>query len=201
MTSPARGRVVFLLAAALSCAFPATAACAGDAASGNAPALPGAAPASAEARNLDEWLAYVAGETITRRMILRDLDERGPDENEASYERRVRDRLAGRVVSGVMLWKARQMGIEVPSDLVEEQVVLAGKQQVARAKERGVDATFEQLLARRGQSLEEFRDLVKREITIQQYWAILLRGVQGKRPAFDPEPSPGESLRLYRDHR
>jgi hypothetical protein len=161
---------------------------------------PYAPPASATS-NLDQWLANVAGETVTRRMLVRAMDERGPDESEASYERKIQERLIGRVISGVLLWKAKQMGLDLRAAVVDEEVARAGRIEVENARKRGVNLTFPQILARRGQSLEEYTDLLRREMLVQEYWLILVRGIPGKRAQIDIEPSPSETLALYQKHR
>src|SRR5262245_38318253 len=61
-------------------------ACAGDASA--PPVAVGASAGVAEPKNLDEWLGYVAGEQLTRRMIVRQIGARSEGQSELEYERR-----------------------------------------------------------------------------------------------------------------
>lgn len=161
-------------------------------------AAPGAGSSS---RVLDAWLANVCGETITRRMIVREIGEAEPEEPEASYERRVRDRLVMRTINGVMAWKAKLFGLDPRPSVVDEIVAKEADAAVRAARERDPDITFEALLRKRGQSLDEFKAALSREIVVQNYWQILVNGTPGKRAQVDVEPAPAECRRLYENHR
>ncbi|MCC7138446.1 MAG: hypothetical protein IT460_08490 [Planctomycetes bacterium] len=161
---------------------------------------PGSSPPGATT-NLDEWLAYVAGEQVTRRMLVRQIGERAEGQSEGEYEARLRDVLLKRVLTGAMVWKARLFGLEAKPDVVDEEVAEAAKAEEKEARDRGTPIPFSEILRRRGQSLEEFKDLLARELLVRNYWVILMRGVPGKRAQVDVEPGPDETLRLYRDHR
>src|SRR5262245_27493424 len=166
-----------------------------------ATATPTATTSTDSGKNLDEWLAYVAGETITRRMIVRQIGERVEGQTEADQERSIYSALLRRVHVGCMVWKARQFGLDLRPDVLDEQVATAAKAEVEQAKDRGLDLTFEQILARRGQSLDEFKELLARQILVENYWMILIRGIPGKKPQLDPEPSPKDCKTLYDAHR
>jgi hypothetical protein len=163
----------------------------------------GVAPPAADpgAKNLDEWLAYVAGEQITRRMIIRQIGERVEGMSEAEQEHRIHEQLLKRVLNGSMVWKSRQFGLELKPDIVDEQVAAAAKFEEEQAKERGTPMPFAQILMRRGQSLEEFKDLLAREALVSNYWRIVMRGMPGKRPQIDAEASPADCAALYAAHK
>ena len=192
MTSPRCRRIAFACALALGTVGPAALAADAD---GPLPPAPGATT------NLDEWLAYVAGEQVTRRMLVRQIGERAEGQSEGEYEARLRDALLKRVLTGVMVWKARLFGLEAKPDVVDEEVAEAAKAEEKEARDRGTPLPFAEILRRRGQGLEEFKDLLARELLVRNYWVILMRGVPGKRAQVDVEPGPDETLRLYRDHR
>jgi hypothetical protein len=176
---------------------------------------PPPAPTTASARatpasvaNLDELLAAVEGEYITRRMIVRQIGPREADDDELSYEKRIHGRLATRVVNRILVKAAERFGLEARPDLVDKVFDERSREEVESAKERaeralpgsGARITFALLLAERGQSVEEYKRELANEILVQNYFSILVRGVPGKRPQFDPEPSPGDALRLFQRH-
>ncbi len=158
--------------------------------------------------SLDELLAAVEGEYITRRMIVRQIGPRQPDDDEFGYEKRVHGKVISRVVNRILVKAAERFGLEAKPELVDKTVEESSRKEVDDAKERaerampgsGAGITFAKLLADRGQSLEEYKKELANEILVQNYFGILVRGVPGKRPQFDPEPSPGDALRLYRRH-
>jgi len=170
---------------------------------------PTSAQPKPEAKNLDELLAVVEGEVITRRMVARDIGGRSEDETDADYERRLRGRVMSRTITRVMVKRAELFGLEVRPDVLDQQVEAAAKVDVEQAKEReearkpgaGANITFAKLLAERGQTLAEFKALIANEILVQQYFHILTKGVPGKRPQVDLEPSPEDVLKLYAAHK
>lgn len=176
-------------------------------AAGLAPAfaedLPGVSPAPSggDSRTLDTWLANVCGETITRRMLVREIGPQEADEPEIAYERRLRDRLVTRTINGVMAWKAKLFGLDPRPSVVDDVVKKEADEAVKAARERDPGITFEELLRKRGQSLDEFKALLARELVVQNYRYILFNGTPGKRAQIDVEPAPAECRRLYDTHR
>jgi hypothetical protein len=211
--SRARGSLLAASALALALALPGAAAVgacracsAGDPPGGpivGGPAGPAGEtnPAAGEGKSIDEWLAYVAGETITRRMIIRQIGERAEGQTEAEQERSIRGALLERVMTGCMVWKAKQFGLELRPDVLDEQFARAAKEEEDLAKERGQPMKIDEILAQRGQSRDEFKELIARQILVQNYIMILMRGVPGKRPQLDAEPSPKDCHSLYDAHR
>lgn len=174
------------------------------------PAVPTALPEKATPTNLDEFLAYVEGEYITRRMMVRSMGERSEDQSAGDYERTLRGKLLQRVLNRVMVKAASRFGLEVRPDVLDAQVEEAARNEVNEAREReearkpgsGASITFEKVLADRGQTMEEYKELLSRQILVAQYWHILEKGVPGqKRPQVDLEPAPAELKKLYTSHR
>ncbi|MFO0931879.1 MAG: peptidylprolyl isomerase [Planctomycetota bacterium] len=159
------------------------------------------APSGGDGRTLDQWLANVCGETVTRRMLVREIGPQEPDEPEVAYERRLRDRLVMRTINGVMAWKAKLFGLDPRPSVVDEIVQKEADEAVKAARERDPGITFEGLLRKRGQSLDEFKAILARELVVQNYRAILFNGTPGKRAQIDVEPAPAECRRLYDNHR
>lgn len=159
------------------------------------------APSGGDGRTLDQWLANVCGETVTRRMLVREIGPQEPDEPEVAYERRLRDRLVMRTINGVMAWKAKLFGLDPRPSVVDEIVQKEAEEAVKAARERDPGITFEGLLRKRGQSLDEFKAILARELVVQNYRAILFNGTPGKRAQIDVEPAPAECRRLYDNHR
>jgi hypothetical protein len=165
-------------------------------------------PARPATTNLDEWLAFVDGEFITRRMIQREIGERAEEQSEEDYETQIRSRVLRRVLNGVMVRKAKMMGLELRPDLIDKYAEEASKVELEKAREReerrkpgaGKNLTYEKILAERGQTMAEFKELITREVLVSNYWSILERGVPGKRKLFDAEASPDDILKLWREH-
>lgn len=171
------------------------------------PGLPTGLPTS-ETGVDDELLAQVEGEYITRRMIVRQIGLRQADDDAASYEKRVHQRVLSRVVNRIQVTAARRFGLDIRLEVLEKVFQQARDDEVRGAKERaeraspgsGARITFALLLAERGQTEEEFRRLLANEFLVQNYHGILLHGTSGKRPQYDPEPSPGDARRLFEKH-
>lgn len=160
-------------------------------------------PEAPATRNVDAWVAHVCGETVTRRMLMREIGPPDPEEPEAAYERRLRQNLVSRTVNAVMVWKAKLFGLDPRPSVVDEFFEKEAAEVVKRARKRDPGITFAQVLAQREQSVEEFKALLARQIVVDSYWAILINGSpgSGKRPQVDIEPSPAECRRLYDAHR
>lgn len=166
------------------------------------------APSPSVGTSLDELFARVEGETITRRMIVRQLGRRTEEENEEEYERRIHARLVALVRTRILVKAGQRFGLDVKPDVLDKTVEEVSGREVRDAKARaernrlgsGANITFAKLLADRGQSLEEYKAELANEMLVQNYFHILMRGVPGKRAQFDSEPSPGDAFRLYERH-
>jgi|GEM_PF-3482088 len=169
---------------------------------------PAVAPAGA-GQNLDEWLAYVEGEYITRRTVVRQIGPKDPEEDDSLYEERVHSRVLKMAMNRVLVKAAQRATLDIRPDMVDKELEKAAKAEVEQAKKRaeaarpgsGAGITFEKLLKERGQTIDEFREELARSILVEQYFYLLWHGVPGKRPVFDPEPAPDDARRLYAKHR
>ncbi len=173
-------------------------------------AIPAATPSAGGAeQNLDEWLAYVEGEYITRRTIVRQIGPKDPEEDESLYEERVHAKVLRMAMNRVLVKAAQRATLDLRPDMVDKELEKASQEEVKQAKKRaeaarpgsGEGITFAKLLAERGQTVDEFREELARNILVEQYFYLLWHGVPGKRPVFDPEPSPDDARRLYAKHR
>jgi hypothetical protein len=166
-------------------------------------------PTSATPKTIDEFLASVEGDVITRRRIVREIGPMEEGEEPAQYERKVYLRLLDRARVSVIVKAAQRMGLTVQPDQLDDYVAKRAKDRVDAARARaekaqpgsGASITFEKLLLESGQTLEDFRAERSDELMIRNYWSIMVHGVPGKRPLFDMEPSPQEIRRLYDAHR
>ncbi len=174
---------------------------------GSVPAPPAsAAPAG---QNLDDWLAYVEGEYITRRTVVRQIGPKDAEEDESLYEERVHARVLKLAMNRVLVKTAQRSGLDARPDMVDKEFERASQSEVDQAKKRaeaarpgsGAGITFARLLAERGQTVEEYRDELARAILVENYFYLLYHGVPGKRPVIDPEPTPDDARRLYQKHR
>jgi hypothetical protein len=173
------------------------------------PRVPVPAPTPGEAKSLDELLAVVEGDVITRKRIAKLIGERTPDESEAEYEQKIYRKLLERANTSVVVKAATRMGLSAPPDLLDAFVVRASKREVdaARAKAEkakpgsGATITFERILAERGQTMEDYRAERTDEMLVGNYFHVLVNGVPGKRAQLDLEASPGDIRRLYDAHR
>lgn len=172
--------------------------------------LSGSQAFAGDAANPDEALAFVEGETITRRMVIRSLGERAEDQSEQDYERSVRSKLYQRVVRRVLLKAGVRFGLKVPPDALDAEIEKEGKREVAEARAReearkpgsGASITLAKVLADRGESMEEFREQIRLRILESLYWYVLENGLPGRKaPQVDFEPTPAELERLYAAHR
>ncbi len=170
---------------------------------------PAAGAAVGSATPLDELLATVEGEAITRRRIVRLIGERTPSEDEAEYEKKVMLALLDRTQTRILVRAAQQMGLQAPPDLLDRVVTEDSHKTVEEAKAAaekakpgsGASITFERILVERGQTMAEFRQERAEVLLIDNYFWVLTKGIQGKRPLLDAESSPAEIRRLYDAHR
>src|SRR5262249_13136052 len=99
--------------------------------------------------------------------------------------------------------------LEIRPDQVDQKVEDASKFELEQAREKeerrkpgsGKNLTFEKILAERGQTMDEFREMIAREILVRNYWYILINGIQAKRHRVTLESPPEELRRLYTKHR
>jgi hypothetical protein len=166
-------------------------------------------PTPGEAKSLDELLAVVEGDVITRQRLVKIIGERAPGETEAEYERKTYRALLQRAQTSVVVKAATRMGLSVPPDMLDAFVVRHSRALVdeVRAKSEkakpgsGASITFEKILVERGQTMEDYRAERSDEMLIRNYFRVLAEGVPGKRAQLDFEASPSDIRRLYEAHR
>jgi hypothetical protein len=163
------------------------------------PTGPGAAP---QAKNLDEPLAVVEGTVITRRRLSRALGGKDPETDERVFEERLGTLLRARAVELVLLKAADRGGLRIPPEVLDNAVRKQSAEIVEKtSKTAGRPVTFEEYLANENLTLPEFRERLGNEIVIHHYFESLWKGIPGKRPSLDLDPSPAELRRLYSAHR
>src|SRR5262245_2739913 len=194
------------LAAAIAMGCGARSASAGGEAS-PPPPPPTTAPASG--KNLDELMAVVEGEMITRRSLVREVGERMADMEEREYEDRLRVALLRRAELRLYYKAAERMGLTLTQDAMEEitkdraaRLVRAAKEQAEKNKPgSGASITLDKILEEKGLSREEYKTEVTKEEMRRRYFGVLIRGVTGKRAVVDVEASPEDVRRLYAAHK
>jgi hypothetical protein len=174
-----------------------------------APAPAMAPPTPGEAKTLDELLAVVEGDVITRQRLVKSIGERAEGETEGEYERKMYRELLQRARTSVIVKAATRMGLTVPPDMLDAFVVSRSKRLVDEVRARaekakpgsGASITFEKILAERGQTMEDYRAERADEMLINNYFRVLIDGVTGKRAQLDFEPSPSDIRKLYETHK
>jgi hypothetical protein len=168
-----------------------------------------AAGGTADTKNVDELIAVVEGEFITRRTLIRDVGERNSEDDERTYDRRLRNALYARAVRRIFVHAGEQIGLTMTPDAVEEQlqwrvgrILESARAQAEQDKPgSGAKITMERILAEMGKTMEEFRSETAKAVIVHRYFLVLQQGVPGKRAVIDVEPSPEDLRRLYAAHR
>ena len=173
---------------------------------GAPPAVPSPPPTGV---NLDELMAVVEGESITRRSLVREIGERGPDQDEREYELHLHAALLRRATNRIFVKAGEREGLVVTPDRVDEYVKEQKRAEVDSARQQaegiekgsGAKITFERILKERSITMEEYRSEKAKELMRRQYFYVLWHGVPGKRAVVDLEASPEDVRRLYAAHR
>jgi hypothetical protein len=159
------------------------------------------APRTAEeqVQQLDEKLAVVAGEVITRRRLAREMRGRGPGQEEAAFERALERALLERARLLLFVKESQRSGITISEQRLDEVV---GEALVRAAKEAsetiGEPVTIEEWLAEQNLTRAEFRQKTQESLYYQAYMIRLLQGIGGPtRPMVDMVVAPNEVRRVY----
>jgi hypothetical protein len=179
----------------------------GARADGFAPPPP-RSPSPPAGESLDELLAVVEGDNITRRSLVRELGERSSEQSPRDYERRIQSALQRRAITQVFVKAGERMGLSFPADVIDENVKDRAAYDVRNAREQaekakpgsGAGITLEKILAEKGITFEEYRADYAKWMMQSQYFRVLVRGIPGKRAVVDLEPSPEDVRRLYAGH-
>ena len=159
--------------------------------------------------NLDELMAVVEGESITRRSLVREIGERRSDQPEDEYELHLQSALLRRATNRVFVKAGEREGLIVTPDSVEEYLKQQMRTEVDSARQQaekiepgsGAKITFNRILKERAITLEEFRSEKAKELMRRRYFSVLIYGAPGRRAIVDLEPSPEDVRRLYAGHR
>jgi hypothetical protein len=151
---------------------------------------------------LDEKLAVVAGEVITRRRLAREMRGLGPGEEEAAFERRLHEKLLERARLLLFVREAQRAGITIQDDRLDEVVEESLERSAKEASETiGETVTVEDWLREQNLTHGEFRERTREQLYYQAYLIRLLQGIGGPtRPVVDMVVTPAEVRRVYWSH-
>lgn len=157
--------------------------------------------ATADGAQLDEIVAVVWGDVLTRRRLIRETGGRAEGEDDAAFERELMRRRIEWAREQLLVKAAQQEGLRIVEAQLDEAVE---REKTAILKDltasAGRPVTFAEHLERQRLSEAEFRASVKNRELKRAYLAKLLVGL-GKqaRPQVDLSVSPAEVRRLYRE--
>lgn len=154
-------------------------------------------------RTVDELLAVVDGEYLTRREILRSLRITQEDiEEDPNVEEEILDARLRWAQQRLIMGAARRAGIRIPPSAVDDIVERKLAQEMKEnAEESGETLTQEAYLAARDLTYAEYRAETYGAVVAEIYMRKLYQGISGTRPYLDYEVSPAEVRRIYFDHR
>ncbi len=157
--------------------------------------------ADIQGRNLDEVIAYVEGRPITRRRLVRESGGRPPGIDDEAFERQLQSRLRSFVIEELFVREAQRIGIQVPEQALDEAIAerRTGMEEEA-SKAAGRPVRFAEVLADRGITEVEFREMFRRGLLQAYYMRRLKQGLGPMRPQLEMEVSPAEVKRIYREH-
>ncbi len=155
----------------------------------------------AEGQELDEIVAVVWGEVLTRRRLIRETGGRVAGQEEAEFEADLERRRLAWSREQLLVKAAEQEGLRLEPSILDAAVEQLKREELAlAAKNTGRPVTFEEYLAGRDLSAEEFRLQVRNREMRRGYMRKLLVGLgRSARPQVDLTVSPAEVRRLYRE--
>jgi hypothetical protein len=168
---------------------------------GGAPPRPRRGEAGGD--TLDELLAVVDGEVLTRREVLRRLRLPERPDPDRDVEEEILQARKEWAQQRIVIGAARRAGLQIPESavdkIVEEQIQIRIKRY---EEDSGQRLSRDDYLRNRGLTYAEFREQIKGAVIYEFYLQKLLKGV-GKptRPEVDWDVSPAEVRRIYYDHR
>lgn len=155
----------------------------------------------AQGQELDELVAVVYGEALTRRRLIRETGGRAPGQDDAAFEADLERRRVEWAREMLLVKAAESEGLRAVASAIDEAVARAKAEKVQElSRNTGRPVTFEEYLTRQNISEEEFRTQVKHREMRLAYTQKLLVGLgRGMRPQVDYSVSPAEVRRLYRE--
>lgn len=158
---------------------------------------------SEEGDTVDELLAVVDGEVLTRQEVIRRLRlPQNSQERTGSEHQEIREERLRWAKQQLVIAAARRAGLRLPESSMDDMAMRQLKGQVAahEAETEEVLSTDE-YLANRHLTWEEYREQAKGDIIDQWFMEKLLRGIGPARPEVDADASPAEIRRIYYDSR
>ena len=163
----------------------------------------GQAPQQTESGDtVDELLAVVDGEVLTRREVLRRLRLPENGRRQRSEEEEIGQARLQWAKQQLVMGAARRAGLHIPESNMDSIAEDFLRNQMKKNEElTGEKLSQEEYLAYRKLTWEEFRSQARGDIIYQYYLRKLLRGIGPTRPEVDYDVSPAEVRRIYYDHR
>lgn len=152
---------------------------------------------------VDELLAIVDGQVLTRREVLRRLQLPEGDRPDRDEEEEIRQARKEWAQQQLVIGAARRAGLQIPPSAVDKIVYEQLDKRIKAFEEQsGKRLTREEYLKERKLTWSEFRAQLEGAIVTEFYLRKLLQGV-GKptRPEIDFDVSPAEVRRIYFDHK
>lgn len=161
-----------------------------------------ATPRTTGGRTVDQLLAVVDGEYLTRREVLRRLRLTEAQARADDVEEEIEEARKEWARQRLVMAAARRSGMTIPPSTVDA----IAEEQLAKEMKSNLEATGEDLdrtryLRARNLTWSEYREQIKGLIVAEFYMRKLTRGVGGGRPHIDWEVDPNEVRRVYTRNR
>jgi hypothetical protein len=153
-------------------------------------------------RKLDELLAVVDGEVLTRREVLRSLRLSEKEGEDPDVEEEILGARLEWAKQRLIMGAARRAGLRIPESAIDKIV----DQQLQAEMDKNEETTDEKLtqedyLLGRRLTRKEYRDQIYGAVVAEYYMRKLYEGVGPARPDMDNGVSPAEVRRIYYEHR
>jgi len=153
-------------------------------------------------RTLDETLAVVDGEVLTRRQVLRRLRVNEAQARSGDVEEEIKQARKDWARQRLVMAAARRRGLSIPPSAIDELAEGQLKKEMAKnLEETGEDLDRESYLKARRLTWREYREHIKGLIIDEYHLRMVTRGIGGARPEVDYAVSPAEVRRIYYDNR
>jgi hypothetical protein len=158
-------------------------------------------PPKTDGQEMDEIVAVVWGEVLTRRRLIRESGPRVEGQDEAAFERSLAMRRLRWAREQLFVKAAEFEGISIPAASLDEAVEERRQKEIETlSKNTGRPVTFDEYLKQQNMSEEEFRTSVKNSETTRALLFKHLTGLgRGTRPQVDWNVTPAEVRRMYRE--
>jgi hypothetical protein len=157
--------------------------------------------AAEQGEELDSISAVVWGEVLTRRRLIRETGGRKEGQDDTAFERELQRRRLAWSKEQLLCKAAETEGLRIVPAVLDDALAREKKRLVEElSKNTGREVTFEEYLAQRQISEDEFRTSVKNRELRMAYLRKLLVGLGTQvRPQVDFTVTPAEVRRLYRE--